>query len=279
MKNSRTKIVSALLDNNVIGGAECARYVERDEELDWGEVRTSLKVTGIVRKQLAQNNAYQLEMDAIHTVGRLIREERIRAFTYHELKFERARRRPFVQEFNALRECEIEMCCSPIERSKFRVTGNFSEHLRKGGKKDKDNGFFDNTYSQIGFIKWLANINKSQVEAILSNAELFHLSEFEIESLESLGWFQKLCRKFGGEENYPDAFHLWTAERNNLDYFLTLENKMANIFHDIVKGRKAISMNVRVVKPTELLAEIGVKELDTVPIENNRFYRLHEINQ
>ncbi len=122
------------------------------------------------------------------------------------------------------------------------------------------------------------NITKAQVKDILSNAELLHLSEFEIESFESLDWFQKLCSKFGGEENYPDAFHLWTAERNNLDYFLTLENKMANMFQDIGKGKKALSMNVRVVKPIELLAEMGVRELDAVPIESNRFYMFREIN-
>jgi hypothetical protein len=223
------------------------------------------------------NNAYQLEMDAIHTVGRLIREGTIKPFTYHELKFEKARHKPHVQEFNALRGCELAVCRSPIERSRFRATYDFSAHLRKGGKKDKQRGLNDNTFSQIGFISWLISLSNGQVKDILKNSELLHLSEFEIESFESLSWFKALCRKFGGEENYPDAFHLWTAERNNLDYFLTLENKMTNMLCHMGKGKKAIDMNVRAIKPIEFLNRLGVTELDEVPIESDRFYYFHEI--
>jgi hypothetical protein len=51
-----------------------------------------------------------------------------------------------------------------------------------------------------------------------------------------------------------DAFHLWCAEHNGCEYFLSLDFKLARV----ISNSKSKSL-VRVVRPSELLAVLGVK--------------------
>lgn len=50
-----------------------------------------------------------------------------------------------------------------------------------------------------------------------------------------------------------DAFYIWCAEHNNCDYLLTLDFKLINM----VNNNKQYTTQVKVVKPSILLAEIG----------------------
>lgn len=49
-----------------------------------------------------------------------------------------------------------------------------------------------------------------------------------------------------------DAFHMWCAEHNRCDYFLTLDFSLIRVL-----GRSPLRTSVRVVKPSELLRELS----------------------
>jgi hypothetical protein len=129
-------------------------------------------------------------------------------------------------------------------------------------------------------LEWLSSLSAADVAALLSVADKVGLDSFEIASLHDLDWFRKLSRALIGPKNLPDCFHLWTARRNHLDVFLTLEKKLPRTIVQI-KGRSRgpIDAGVAVLRPTPLLQHLGVSELDAVPVESGRFYTYMEVFQ
>ncbi len=116
------------------------------------------------------------------------------------------------------------------------------------------------------------------VEAMITHSQELRLTKFEIESLNNLQWFQFLCER-SGPEKYPDIFHLWAAERNGLHIFLTLDNDLPELVSRVNgERRKKIKIATQVLKPLELLNQLGIRHVDPVPLEEGRFYHLHELN-
>lgn len=269
--------VKVLLDNGISSHAEFAVSATKTSELKWGPHVIENAEPGYIRKPANKDKSRQEELDALFTIGRLIKEKRITAFTYIELGFESWQRTGRPTKFNALNGCDIEGCPSPIERSKFRKTINFEEHISKGGKKDKKKGIEDRGFSQISFFRWLVESNEKGRNAILETAINIGLTEFEIESFKCLDWFQFVCRQFGSTENYSDAFHLWAAERNEIEVFLTLDKKLVNIVNQI-RGisNSEFEVKTRVLQPIELLRLMDIDKLDEVPMEFDKFYPLYQ---
>ncbi len=151
--------------------------------------------------------------------------------------------------------------------------------ISKGGKKDRRRGFRtgSGTATQIAFLDFLCRLKKDHIELLIQNAPQIRLTEFEVESLRNLHWFQSLCRRWGSPENYPDAFHLWTAERNGLDVVLTLDRGFFN-FLFTVRKHKSIGIDVRteVLRPLDLLRKLGIDKPDLIPMDSSRFYHLFE---
>lgn len=226
MSDTPTRI---LLDAGIFGHSEFAEWKVKQTPLPWGMQQEVIPVHGLFRKLPHNDPIYQKQIEALFTVGRLIREEHLQAYNYIEIRIETARDREGVQEFNALQGCTIHRCLTPIERSKFTRTSNFRDYLAKGGRKDKKLGIESGGSNQIAFLEWLCSLQKEHVAQLERAAPLIGLTPFEIESLRTLDWFQFLCKRSNSRENYPDIFHLWTAERNSLDAFLTLEKTLPNI--------------------------------------------------
>lgn len=112
------KPARVLLDNGIIGAAELAEPATEEKTVIWGDTQQKVEVAGY-RKKIAGNASDQGEVDAIVTIGRLIREATIAAYTYSELRFELFRRASPVRAFYALDGCHIARCLAPIERSRF----------------------------------------------------------------------------------------------------------------------------------------------------------------
>jgi hypothetical protein len=103
------------------------------------------------------------------------------------------------------------------------------------------------------------------------------LSPFEVESLGNLYWFQLVCKRSSSSENYPDVFHLWTAERHSMHALLTLEKKLPSLVARVrSEKRSEIEISTEVLRPLDLLQRLGVSEPDPVPIESDHFYSLYE---
>lgn len=266
------RIIKVLLDNSIVSGAELAEYVTLEKLEPWGDKTIPVRLVGY-RKKVSSNPALQEEIDAIVTVGRLIREGSITAYTYSELRTEAFRRSVTVKAFNSLVGCRINSCPAPIEQGQFRQTAKLAEAIAKGGKKDKKQNENVGDFNQIPYLEWLISLDERAIQFILSQSENIGLTDFEVESFGQIDWFKFVCSRVGSSENYPDAFHLWTAERNKIDVFLTLEKKLPNIINQIKQSTNhKYQLNTSVYRPISFLKSLGISQRDEVPIKAGQFY-------
>ena len=261
--------LTVLLDTGIFSHSEFAEGAIAEGQI--------AAVHGVRRKIPKVKPELQAQINALPTVGRLIREGIIIAYEYREIWCERIRYRALLPYGNALRDCEIATCNSPLDRTKFRRTSNIGQYLAKGGKKDQKSAVAG-TASQIAFLKFLFELEPGSVEALILNAQLLRLTEFEIESLRNLKWFQFLCERSQSSENYRDVFHLWAAERNGLEVFLILEERLPNLVSRVRSEKiRSIEIRTQVLRPLQLLSRLGIEQLDPVQVELGRFYNLHEL--
>ena len=275
--------MKVLVDTGVISSSNFLLGDSRIQELKWGKWGNGLAhvtIAGFKRVELDRDADQQLEKNALFTVGWLARAGSIKLHTYSELSVEVWRRprgkEPFV---NAFDQCKFLQCPAPIERSKLRSTLDVKQWMAKGGKSDREKGNPSSEFSQIPFFEWLSNLSPAEIAALVSHSKVFGLEDFEVLSLQDLTFFHALARAFLSPENLPDCFHIWTARRNGLDVFLTLEKKLPRTIEQIKnRDRGAIDTGVAVLRPTELLQLLGV-EIDAIPVDPARFYTYMEIFQ
>lgn len=131
-----------------------------------------------------------------------------------------------------------------VERSRFHQTIDFRAYTEKDAQVELC----------CNLLAWDAGI--------LRNATVFwdSLPAFEQANLLRLDEFRGLCQGLT-QNHYPDAFHLWTAERNGLDYYLTMERKFRELM-----SRSKIQFKCKVASLEELLQRFGVSKLDPVPL-------------
>lgn len=271
-----------LLDNGIFSHSEFAESAVKETLVGWGDTKQVLPVHGLIRKTPDKNPEFQKQKEALFTVGRLIREGVIEAYDYREIQCERIRGRIGLRVCDALQGCTFHSCRPAVERSKFRQTVNFMDAISKGGKKDCAAGLELSEANQIPFFEWLCNLEKEHIDALIRHGALIDLTAFEIESLRNVDWFRVLCQTSGSRENsrenYPDVFHLWTAERNGLDAVLTLDGKLKNLVSRVKKEKvKRVEIRTEVLLPMDLLQKLGITEPDPVPMDIDRFYRWHEL--
>jgi hypothetical protein len=155
-----------------------------------------------------------------------------------------------------------------------------NEWIAKGGKADRGKGVPSSEFNQIPFFQWLANLSNEEIAMLAQHATKIGLDEFEVSSLHDLPWFQALAQALVSPENLPDCFHIWTARRNGMDALLTLEKKLPRTMNQLKQRKQdAIDAGVAVLRPTQLLLQLGVTDIDPVPVEPGRFYSYMEIFQ
>lgn len=63
-----------------------------------------------------------------------------------------------------------------------------------------------------------------------------------------------------------------------MDVFLTLDSKLVNISKQIEKSRGVqVEFPTQVLRPSELLSLLDIKEPDPIPVRHGQFYTLHEL--
>lgn len=259
-----------MLDAGILTHSDFAEAATRPSSGSWGNPDFSGEIYGLIRRAPVNNRELQDQIDALFTVGRLIREGRIEAYTYIELQFELARGANERSRFNALTGCKVDRCPPAIERSKLLSTLSSSGFFAKGGKKDKKNAHLNQDGGQIEGIGLIRSLPEDQIEALIRLIP--NLTPFEIGNLRSIHWFKCICDRFGGPEHYPDAFHLWTAERNSLDAFLTLDTILQNKVSNIKRERNSpIDIKITVLRPLDLLSSLGIDTIDPVPMVQGKF--------
>ncbi|HZK14733.1 MAG TPA: hypothetical protein VFC55_09440, partial [Desulfobaccales bacterium] len=87
--------------------------------------------------------------------------------------------------------------------------------------------------------------------------------------IKSLNRFKELCCALD-EKHYPDAFHLWTAEVNGLDFFLTADRKFINVMSKTSRSQ----LKTKPIAPVDFLDYLGIKEKELMPIPDYDFHYL-----
>jgi hypothetical protein len=265
-----------MLDNGIFSHSQFAEAAEGPQGPRFGVHNQHHLVYGFVRKKVDPNIEYQTQIDSLFTLGRLIREKRFEAFSYSELGYESLNRIIGESVFNAMDHCKVTDCPPALWRSRFQ-RGNFFDFARKGGKKDQKRGF-RTELGQIPFMQMLCSLNERGILSLLGMRAILDLTDFEVESVRNLKCFQQLCTISKSPENFPDMFHLWTAQRNHIDVFLTLEKTLPEIAKKIDKSVEIdIEYPTKVLRPVEFLKSVGISNLDPVPIEPDRFYPFGEV--
>jgi hypothetical protein len=269
-----------LLDNGIFSHSEFADAAASRTSVRWGSTDHVSIIHGVTRKAPDRNADYQKQMEALFTVGRLIRTGLIKAYSYNEIECERLRDKIGLGVCNALRGCSIHTCPPAVMRSRFRDTVDFTDVISKGGKKDVRRGIALGDANQMAFLKWLFALTKEHLDLLVLHASQLGLTQYDTESLKQAEWFQFLCQRSGSAENYVDVFHVWTAERNGLDALLTLDGKLPKLVNGVRNEKtKGIAIKTDVLQPLGLLEKLGIRNVDPVPLEPGRFYHLHELGE
>lgn len=109
----------------------------------------------------------------------------------------------------------------------------------------------------VRFCQFLLRMNQAAVESQVDRWPF--LSDFERSNLRNLGRFREICDALP-ETHYPDAFHLWTAEVNDLDYFGVVDKRFLNA----ITKTSRISPRTKLMAPRDLIQDLGIMSLDAL---------------
>jgi hypothetical protein len=136
------------------------------------------------------------------------------------------------------------------------------EHIQAAVERSRvqqmDSSDYVEKATVVKFCRWLLDIKpRAFVERPRA---LDRFSEFERRNLRNLARFREICSKLT-ENHHPDAFHLWTAEVNAVDYFVLADQKFINA----MTMTSRITLRTKLVSPRELLQDLGIVERDPMP--------------
>ncbi|MCH8168389.1 MAG: hypothetical protein IIC03_10750 [Proteobacteria bacterium] len=179
----------------------------------------------------------QKEIEELPKVAGLIRQGQIQAFTTGELYAEgfRGQRFPSPRYTDIFEGCTFDTLRAPLERSKWGLGSDqfcSKEHVIAYCKS------FFLTASSERVEQFIAGMRENPT---------FSLSPFEEKCLRRSHVFRAISKGIA-RTHYPDALHLWTAEENSVDVFLTHDKKFQNVI-----ARQKIELKCKVMLPSEFL--------------------------
>ena len=205
-----------LLDLSVFRRRTLGEYFYKREIFKWHEWDIPYDVA-LFRRFIFENDHWmRSQVDSLKKIAAKAKREKIQFFSYNEIEFEGWRGRTSnaeYTEYDMFLDIPVYAANSALERSKFS-----GSYLDKYLKKEK----------LVRFCKFLSQLNDRNIAHLMP---ILPLNDFEKESLSLIKDFQFLLSKMH-ENHYVDAFHLWTAERNKLDFFLTFDKKFVNVIRN-----------------------------------------------
>lgn len=227
----------------------------KQQRLQWGDSVQLINISGYERKPLpSKDQAWKHDqVMCLPTIGRLAKEGIISVYTYFELLSEGWKRSGSFSSNNIgniFSGVTLNHVDAAVERSYF-----FQIEL----------GQYINTQEVIDYCKWLLTPGIEDLADKLSGDIKYpgHL----LNNLKGVKRFRELCNGLA-EKQYPDAFHLWTAEVNDADYFLTIDRK----FIRAMTETKHIHLPCKPISPSQLLSLLEIDERDKFEHREGRFY-------
>lgn len=249
--------MKVFVDNCVISLGDTMERAFKEQDIAWGGSIQHIRIAGYVRKKLpGKDEAWKRsQIECLPTIGKIAREQRIALYTYSEIDFEGWKRSGSVfpgRLGNIFSGIHFHHVDSAIERS-YLFQSEISEHLKNE--------------RVIDFCKWLLTPNIENIVVKLAATKRY--PEFFLQNLLKVQRFRKLCEGLS-EKQYPDAFHLWSAEVNGMDSFLTTDGK----FIRALTETKRLTLPCMPLSPSQLLDHLGIVERDSFEHKEGQFYNL-----
>ena len=236
-------MVKVLVDNcilsesNVLQGAKFTQYKDKTKtEVEAFEV-------GFIRKPPLPKSQLQRQqqIDWLPTIASLSMSGTVELLTYDELNFEAWFKKPEDEIGDIFSECKFDFVEAAIERSYFH-----QGDLRIQIKPDQKVKF----YKEL--LEWHPNsFNSKEMDD--------YLSPLTKQSIKEIQRFKDIAHGLT-DIQLQDAFHLWTAEVNDIPYFLTIDRKFINAICQTKARSKTKPFEIRTkpVTPEQFCTEIGV---------------------
>lgn len=246
------------VDNCIMSVSDTMQGARKRQTLNWGGSEQTIEIVGYTRKPLPnKSEAWKREqVECLPTLGRMARQNCISLYTYQETIFEgwkRAGSFPSIHLGNVFEGINIEKVDAAVERSYF-----FQMEL----------GQYIEKQSVVEFCEWLLAIDANTILEVIGNIPK-EFPPFLLNNLRNLERFRELCRGLSTHQ-YPDALHLWTAEVNDTQYFLTIDRK----FIRVMTESKNLELPCRPISPSQLLDELKVYERDPFKYAEGLFYNI-----
>jgi len=232
-----------------------AEPVAEQKENKLGDTVQTISIPGFARK-LPFENKKQKEVECLPTISRLIKEKRLIPYNYTELKFEDMLGAQGLRNIKGdlFRDIDFKRAKSAVDRSYW------------GGMT------LSQCVDREAVIKFCELLLSLDPEKIINFEKISSLQpEFQQANLKKLNRFKNICNGLSRKQ-LPDALHLWTAETNGLNYFLTNDTK----FIKVMTKTKRIDLPTPPITPSKLLNILGINKLDPMPIEDYNFHNLSE---
>lgn len=247
---------TVLVDNCVLDLAETVQEGTKRVEVPWGDITVTTDIVGLVGKT-PRDTTQQVQRECLPTIVRLVRNGTLLLHKTTEVAFEAWHRAGAAAPLPGYLFASVPFIDIPpaIERSRLRQT-EIGQHVQGDAVAQ--------------FCQWLRGVDEKRLLSEATFRE--HITPQEAANLGNLGRFRELCKGLSPDQ-CRDAFHLWTAEVNGLDYFLTVDTKFIRAL--TMRGKKP-DLPCLPVTPSDLLDIMGVTERDPLPFVPGRFYNSFE---
>jgi hypothetical protein len=246
--------ITIFVDNCIDSLSNTMQGVNKVQDVVWGDTIQAINILGFERKPMPNSDHEwkRKQIECLPTVGRIAREGKIVLYTYDELQHE-AFKRPGSFPSNVLGDLFAGVTFmhvdAAVERS-FFFQMEMSEYISKD--------------QMITFCKWL---HSPKIEDMVDRlASLERYPAFLLNNLKGVQRFRDLCNGLA-EKQYPDAFHLWTAEVNEIEYFLTTDQK----FIRAMTVTKRMNLPCRPLSPSDLLDVLEIDDRVPFDYKENQF--------
>jgi len=229
------KVITALLDLSVSRLAETMDVLRVTYTTRVGRPVKAIEIRQ--KKPVPPDQQWrQMQMEALPTIARLCRENRVKLCGSTELSLEAMKGtfRGGNVTGDLLEGVKLDHVPCAIDRSKFQQM-DLEKYIEKT--------------TVVEFCKLLLRLDCSALAE--SSWPVGRLTEPEVTNVRNLERFRELCATLD-ESQYPDALHLWTAEVNELDYFLTADRAFINVMTKTAR----VQLKTKPIAPRELLDEL-----------------------
>lgn len=253
------KPLNVLIDRNLEEHALTAETVVQPRTVKWGPHAVTSNILGYRGKVLPTDDWLLRQLRALPTVARLAHDGVLVFCTTVEIGFERFNTSAGFQGCvgDLFRDIKYKHIPAAIERSYFSQSFDTGKYASGAAQAD-------------WYREFLLEVDENQLLEALK--DYTDLPNFDRQNIANLGRFKGICKYLDTDDHRRDAFHLWTAEVNELDYFLTDDQRFINK----MTLSTPLDLPTPPVGPASLLEKLGIRELDPLPLSDQRFRYLIE---